>query len=61
MLQAMLLGSSLVISGAAMAVTSIVQARNSTTRAPLVQVITAVVVAALGGGAIAAGLLSSIT
>lgn len=61
MLKTLLIGSSLVMSGMALAVTSITLARSSTTRAPLAHAITAVVVAALGGGAIAAGLLSSIT
>ncbi len=58
LLYRLLIGVSMVISGMALAVTSITEARRSTTRAPLAQAISAVVVAALGGVAIAAGVIS---
>lgn len=57
----LLSGGSMVISGMAVAIASITEARRTTTGAPLAQAITAVIVAALGGGAIAAGLFSSNT
>lgn len=57
MLKTVLLGCALVISAMTVAISSIVSARNTTTRVPLAQAFAAVIVAALGGGAIAAGFL----